>query len=90
MICLCLSRVHNATSKIVTREELQGPVFNFITISGKGGVGCPPIRACSVITSYTVYYISAKLVGVGFHPLGDLTWNDPVAYTDALGMDILQ
>ena len=37
MICLRLSRVHNATSKIVTREELQGPAYNFVRISGKRG-----------------------------------------------------
>ena len=38
MICLRLSRVHNATSKIVTHEELQGPAYNFVRISGKRGV----------------------------------------------------
>ena len=54
MICLRLSRVHNATSKNVTREELQGPAYNFIRISGKRGGGCPLIRECSVITSNTV------------------------------------
>ena len=52
MICLRLSRVHNGTSKIVTREELQGPAYNFVRISGKRG--CPLIRACSVITSNTI------------------------------------
>ena len=38
--------------KIVTHEELQGPAYNFVRISGKRG--CPLIRACSVITSDTV------------------------------------
>ena len=38
MICLRLSRVHNATSKIVTREELQGPAYNFVRFQEKGGV----------------------------------------------------
>ncbi len=38
--------------KIVTREELQEPAYNFVRISGKRG--CPLIRACSVITSNTV------------------------------------
>ena len=32
--------------KIVTHEELQGPAYNFVRISGKRG--CPLIRACSV------------------------------------------
>ena len=32
-----LSRVHNVTSKIVTREELQGPAYHFVRISGKRG-----------------------------------------------------
>ena len=46
--------------KIVTREELQGPAYNFVRISGKrgpGGGGGPLIRACSVITSNTVHIV---------------------------------
>ena len=54
MICLRLSRVHNATSKIVTREELQEQAYNFVRISGKRGVSA----YYSMFGNYVGYGIS--------------------------------
>ena len=83
MICLRLSRVHNATSE--DREELQGPAYNFVRISGKRG--CPLIRACSVITSNTVFPFCLSTVSnimiisssgaVGYIVIGGYRWIFP-------------